>query len=68
MIKVSLRLRDLRLEKNKQQIEIAEILGVSKQVYNRYELGARAAPLEILWKLADFYNVTVDYIIGRSDF
>ncbi len=68
MADILLRLKDIRLEKGKQQKEIAEILGLSKQVYNRYELGERAIPLEMLWKLADYYNVTIDYLVGRSEY
>lgn len=68
MSKISLRLKELRIEKGALQKEIADILGLSKQVYNRYELGERTIPLEMLWKLADYYNVTIDYLVGRSDY
>lgn len=68
MIEVKYRLKELRNEKQLQQQEVADILRVSKQVYNRYENEKRTIPIEILWELADFYNVTVDYLIDRSEF
>lgn len=62
-----MRLKDLREDKDITQKQVAEILHCSQQVYSNYELGQRDIPIELLWKLADFYNTSVDYIIGRTE-
>ncbi len=64
----NLRLKELRIEKEKRQIEIANFLCVSKSLYSRYENGERNVSLDVLIKLADFYDVTLDYLVGRTDY
>ena len=49
------------------QSQIASILFTSQTVYSRYERGARTIPVEHLLILADFYGVSVDYILGRTN-
>lgn len=61
------RIRDLREDKDLTQREVAEILHCSQQVYSNYELGQRDIPTEILIRLSDFYQVSVDYILGISE-
>ncbi|MGN0531209.1 MAG: helix-turn-helix domain-containing protein [Eubacterium sp.] len=61
------RLRDLREDNDLKQSEIAEILGIAQTVYSRYERGFQTIPIEHLLKLADYYNTTTDYILGRSN-
>lgn len=61
------RLRDLREDSDLKQADIAEYLGIAQTVYSRYERGFQTIPLEHLLKLADYYNVTTDYMLGRSD-
>ena len=61
------RIRDLREDNNYTQKEMAKILNCSQQVYSNYELGQRDIPTDILIKLAAFYNVSVDYILGITD-
>ena len=62
------RLRDLREDHDKtQQQQIADILGTSQTMYARYERGANELPLRHLLVLADYYGVSVDYLLGRSD-
>ncbi len=61
------RLRDLREDADKTQIEIAEYLHMQRTVYRRYELGEREIPVWAVLKLADLYNVTTDYLLGRSN-
>jgi len=61
------RIRDLREDADLSQKEIAKILNCSQQVYSNYELGQRDIPTAILIKLAKFYNVSADYILGLSD-
>ena len=60
------RLRDLREDHDKTQQEIAEILGTSQTMYARYERGANELPVRHLIKLADYYRVSTDYILGRK--
>lgn len=61
------RIRDLREDRDLTQKQLAEILNCSQQVYSNYELGQRDIPTDILIKLARFYNVSADYILGLSD-
>ena len=61
------RIRDLREDKDLTQKQIADMLGMKQPQYFRYENGYRDIPTDILIKLADFYNVTTDYILGRTD-
>lgn len=61
------RLRDMREDKDLKQRELAEMLNVSQTTYSRYESGELDIPSAALIKLADFYNVSVDYILGRTD-
>ncbi len=60
------RLRDLREDRDMNQTEIAKLLFTSQTVYSRYERGALTIPVEHLILLADFYNVSTDYILGRT--
>lgn len=61
------RIRDLREDADLTQREIAEILNCSQRVYSNYERGELDIPTEILIRLANFYDVSVDYILGRTD-
>ena len=58
------RIRNLREDRDLRQREIADYLNCSQQVYSNYELGQRDIPTDVLIKLALFYNVSVDYILG----
>lgn len=62
-----LRLKDLREDKDLKQVDIANLLNCSQAAYSRYENGERDIPLEALNKLAEFYNVSVDFIMKRTD-
>ncbi len=59
-------IRDLREDNDKTQQEIAEFLGTSQTMYARYERGANELPIHHLIKLCEYYNVSADYILGRS--
>lgn len=61
------RVRDLREDHDKTQKNIADILNMHLTVYQRYERGERELPLWAAIKLADYYNVTLDYLVGRTD-
>lgn len=61
------RIRDLREDADMTQTEIARLLFCSQRVYSNYERGDLDIPTEILIKLADLHDVSVDYILGRTD-
>lgn len=61
------RIRDLRTDHDLRQIDVAEYLGCHEGVYRRYENGSREIPLWALMKLAECYDVSVDYILGITD-
>lgn len=61
------RIRTLRKGKKLKQGDLAEILDLSISSYCRYERGEREPDAVVLWKMADFYGVSVDYLIGRSE-
>lgn len=61
------RVYDLREDHDLTQKAIAEYLGIHPNVYRRYEKGVREFPLEIVVKLADYYQVSTDYLLGRTD-
>ena len=61
------RLKDLREDHDLMQKEVAAILDIQQTVYSRYERGFQTIPVEHLLKLADYYNVSIDYLLGRTD-
>jgi len=61
-----LRIRDLREDKDLTQKVIAEYLLCDQSLYSKYERGERQLPLEYADMLADYYGVSVDYLIGRT--
>jgi transcriptional regulator with XRE-family HTH domain len=60
------RIRFLRENRDLRQRHLAEYLNCSQQVYSNYELGRRELPVEVLIQLSEFYNVSVDYILGLT--
>ena len=60
------RLRDLREDNDKTQKEIAQALNMQTTVYQRYERGERELPFWVAIKLADYYNVSLDYLAERN--
>lgn len=61
------RIRDLREDHDLTQKQMATILNCSQQVYSNYELGQRDIPTDILIKLSNYYNVSIDYILETSN-
>ena len=61
------RLRDLREDSDKKQKELAELLKVHQTTYSDYELGRLNIPISALHTLADFYGVSVDYLLCRTN-
>lgn len=67
MAKFPERLKELRNEKNLSQQLLADKLGTSKSSINMYERGEREPGLEMMEAIADFFNVDMDYLHGKSD-
>ena len=61
------RLRDLREDKDLNQTQVATVLGMSQTGYSKYETGENDIPTQVLLRLADFYGVSVDYLLGRDE-
>lgn len=60
------RIEDLRIDHDLTQQQVADILGCQREVYRRYEKGTRTIPVEFLIRLADYYRVSIDYLVGRA--
>lgn len=60
-------IRNIREDRDIKQKDIAKILNVSQNTYSQYETGVIALTAEVLIKLADFYDVSVDYLLDRAD-
>ena len=61
------RIRNLREDQDLTQAYTGKVLNVTQKSYSRYENGDRAIPIELLSKLADFYDTSVDYLINRTN-
>ncbi len=61
------RLKELRQDSDMVQQEVAEVLGIDQRVYSTYETGKRDIPIQHLIILADYYGVSIDYIVGRTN-
>lgn len=64
---IMLRLKDLREDHDLKQEDVAKILNISQTNYSKYELGKINIPIDSLIILADFYNTSIDYLIGLTD-
>lgn len=64
---MKLRIRDLREDNDLKQKQIADFLMCDQSLYSKYERGERALPLEYADKLADFYGVSIDYLLCRTN-
>ena len=60
-------IRNLRIDNGYTQKQIAEQLGISQNTYSQYEVGVLNYPVDALIILADFYGVSVDYLLGRTN-
>lgn len=61
------RMRDMREDNDLTQKKIAEYLMCDQSLYSKYERGEREIPLSLLITLADYYDVSLDYLVGRTD-
>lgn len=64
---MNLKIRDLREDADLTQKQIAEVILCDQSLYSKYERGERELPLGLAIKLADFYQVSLDYLVGRTD-
>ena len=60
-------IRSLRIDKGLTQKEVAQLLGISQNTYSQYEIGVLNYPVEAVVKLADYYGVSTDYLLGRTN-
>lgn len=67
VMKMELRIREIREDRDLSQKEISELLMCDQSLYSKYELGKRELPLRIAAELAKYYGVSVDYLIGLTD-
>ena len=67
MTNYQLRIRDLREDADLTQKQIANFLLCDQSLYSKYERGERVLPLDLAIKLADYYHVSLDYLVGRTN-
>ena len=61
------KIRDTREDNDLTQKDIAKVLNVSQSTYSQYETGVTSLTAEMIIKLADYYNVSIDYLLDRTD-
>ena len=61
------RIRELRKEQCETQLQVAEAIGVREQHYQKMEYGTSTPRIEVIWKLADHFEVSIDYLVGRTE-
>ena len=61
------RIQDLRVDSDLSQRQLGEILHISQRSYSHYETGSRNIPVEMLIRLANYYEISLDYLVGRTD-
>lgn len=61
------RIQDLRIDADMSQRELSEILHISQRSYSHYETCSRNIPIEMLIRLANYYEISLDYLVGRTD-
>ena len=59
-------IRNLREDNDKTQKEVAAYLNITQTTYSKYELGKINVPIDVFIKLADYYTVSIDYLVGRG--
>lgn len=64
---MNLRIRDLREDKDLKQSVIADYLMCDQSLYSKYERGERELPLRLAVRLAEYYGVSMDYLVGLTD-
>lgn len=59
-------IRSIRIDRGYTQDQVAKVLGISQNTYSQYEIGVLNYPVDAIVKLADFYGVSTDYLLGRT--
>ena len=67
VMQMKTRLKDLREDADLSQTALGNAIGIPQRTYSYYENGQRMIPPEVLSRLADFYNTSVDYLLERTD-
>ena len=67
VMKMRLRIRDMREDRDLKQQDIANYLHCDQSLYSKYEREERPIPLELMIRLADYYDTSIDYLVGRTD-
>lgn len=67
VIYVRLRIKDVREDKDLNQEDVAKAIGIPRSTYCNYESGRRNIPNQVLFDLANYFNVSIDYLLGRTD-
>lgn len=67
VMKMQLRIRDLREDRDLTQKQLAAVLMCDQSLHSKYERGERPLPLGLADKLADYYGVSIDYLLGRTN-
>lgn len=62
-----LRIKDLREDRDLTQKQIADLLMCDQSLYSKYERGVREIPLSLIIRLADYYDTSIDYLVGKTD-
>ena len=61
------RLKEIREDRDLYQVDVANHLNIKQQQYSEYEIGKRLIPINYLSELADFYDVSIDYLLNKTD-
>lgn len=61
------RIRDLRIDRGLTQSQVAQVLNVKQNTYSQYEIGVLNYPLDVVIRLAQFYDTSTDYLLGLTD-
>ena len=64
---MKLQLREMRGRRGLTQLQVAEVLSCDQSLYSKYERGERAFPLDLAVVLAEFYGITLDQLVGRTE-
>ena len=67
VMKMRLRIRDMREDRDIKQKDLAKHLHCDQSLYSKYEREERPIPLELMIRLADYYDTSIDYLVGRTD-
>ena len=67
VIKMHTRIKELRIEKGESQIKVSTVLGIDQSYYSKIELGKHEIRTSDLIRIAEYFNVSLDYLVGRTN-